>query len=114
MGVIDGNSPVVVLIGIIAGVALGAVGIYQRMQDGEAARLRKRVEGLLGQIEEAQDDAAAERRKRHELEDRLEDSQVELKRARGTDCPWPKANGEARCEGEHAPLAPQPGETFLQ
>jgi hypothetical protein len=91
---IDGDSPVVVLLGIIGGVSLGAIGIYQRMQDGEVMRLRRKIEA-----------AEEENERRREMIRALEDHVARV------GCKFPGPAGQARCHGSDAPKALGPEDT---
>jgi hypothetical protein len=82
LGVIDGNSPIVVGLGIAAGIAMGMVGLYQKMNDQEVKRLHKRIE---------------------KLEDLIEAQELQLDSAHDTirelRCPYAEG-GKARCHDE--------------
>lgn len=79
LAVIDGNSPLVIAAGIAAGVAMGLVGLYQKMQDNEVKRLHKRIE---------------------KLEDTVDQKNLEIDSAnetiRALRCPY-ATDGKARC-----------------
>ena len=62
LAAVDGNSPIVIFGGIAAGVVMSAIGIYQKMQDGEVKRLHKRIgklEEIIGGLEGQLDTAHA-------------------------------------------------------
>jgi hypothetical protein len=108
----DPQAVSVSFIGIVVGTSIGIYGISQTIRKREYELLHRRIDELQEKLNKAEDAALAERRKRQDLEDKLEDSQTKLKRVGTAECPWPQPNGDARCHGEDQPLGPQPGETW--
>jgi hypothetical protein len=112
-GAVTGDSPVVVLVMGIGGLALGFVGVYQRMQDGHEKRWRKRVDDLEAELAAYRSTARA---KLDEDADEISELGLQVKELRAElrarECRWPDEHGRARCYGEPAPRPIESGETF--
>jgi hypothetical protein len=106
LAAINGDSPIVIGLGIAGGIAFGAIGIVQRLRDNEAKRLRARIESIEGELYQAKDTARA---RLDESLDRISamkhviaDLTAEIAAAR---CPNADASGRARCSGPDADTA---------
>jgi prefoldin subunit 5 len=82
LAVIDGSNPIVVGFGIAAGIAMGIVGLYQKMMDQEVKRLHKRIERLDTTIDD--------------LQSKLDTADSTIRELR---CPY-AVEGRARCHDE--------------
>jgi hypothetical protein len=99
--------------GIVAGVSLGAMGVWQQIQAGNDKRWQRRVDALEDELSRSRSDA------RKKLDEDLEEIselglQVKELRAelRARECPWPDGAGRARCYRADEPRAIEPDEVF--
>lgn len=109
LGVINGDSPLVIGLGIAGGIALGLVGIVQKIRDQEAKRLRSRIESIEGELFTAKDTARARLDESRDYISALKHEIVELtvEMAAGR-CPYADQAGRAKCHGNTSDTAEFP------
>jgi hypothetical protein len=99
LGVITGDSPIVIGLGIATGVALGLVGIVQKIRDQEAKRLRNRLAAIETELDQSKDRARARLDASIDevslLKHKVAALTVELAAGK---CPYADAAGRARCQ----------------
>jgi hypothetical protein len=114
-GAVAGDNPAIVIVGVMAGVALGAVGIWQTIEGKQHAGWKRLVVELEAALAEAKADA---RRKREQDLDEISDLGFELRETRraldASRCPWTDQFERARCHGEPMPKPIEPDEVFTQ
>jgi uncharacterized membrane-anchored protein YhcB (DUF1043 family) len=118
-GEATGGEPVLIVIGVLGGIALGAVGIYERIQAGGLKKMQQRLDEAASRIDEehqklqrANDQAAEERRRAQDEISKLTRKIGELTSAVNNlpPCANLTANGLAWCAahpGESPPPVPQ-------